>query len=107
GTTVNPLPNFEPAYQVLNTAGGASPRSLNSIIEYNGGAWDGDMLITAFAGSAQGLYRFDLVQAQTCNAGSSAWSNGCLPRVGPALGALLGVEQINNGRIVVGELITR
>ena len=105
GTTVHPLPNFEPAYQVLNTSGGASPRSLNSIIEYSGGPWDGDMLITAFAGSAQGLYRFDL--AENCNAGSSAWSNGCLPRVGPALGAPLGVEQINNGRIVVGEWITR
>jgi hypothetical protein len=114
-TTVNPLPNFVAAHQVLNSAiaGGAGPRSLNSIIEYRGSTSsqiaDEDLLITAFAGSAKGLFRIDPVD-DGCSPTQFAWNAGCLTQVGGDdfdLGAPLGLTQISNGRIVVGEWITR
>jgi hypothetical protein len=117
GTTVNPLPNYTPAHQILNTASGSSPRSLNSIIEYDsggaafGGEFDGDLLITAFAG-LQGLYHYDL--AETCGPQQSAYNNGCLPKVditinneGITADAYLSLTQINNGRLAVGDWNSR
>jgi large repetitive protein len=99
-------PDFTANLQQLNNASGQSPRSLNSIIEYKsggtafGGDFDGDLLITAFAGTAQGLFRYDF--AEGCGANVSAYNNGCLPQV-VALGAPLSLTQISQGRLVVGE----
>jgi N-acetylneuraminic acid mutarotase/glucose/arabinose dehydrogenase len=108
GTSVTPPSRYVPELVKMNSATANEARSFNGIVQYQaatfGGALEGDLILTAFAGPQttgtrpQGVYRVDptnptVPQRITVTAGgvSYAW-NQPLPLV-----------ELGDGRLVVGE----